>query len=133
MNGASASAGVGTGAGAGGEAPLVYKAWKGNNVSGMPLSPLSSPLRLSSSPSSFVAGVVWICAALMSRVKLTVPFFLGIGTRLTRVCGVVGRCWDSLAELGKFVWSLLAPKIIDYSIFPHLFYDFVLGFWECRF
>lgn len=30
MNGASASAGVGTGAG--GEAPLVYKAWKGNNV-----------------------------------------------------------------------------------------------------
>jgi hypothetical protein len=35
MNGASASAGVGTGAG--GEAPLVYKAWKGNNVSGMPL------------------------------------------------------------------------------------------------
>ncbi|CAD6235201.1 unnamed protein product [Miscanthus lutarioriparius] len=32
MNGASASAGVGTGAGAGGEAPLVYKAWKGNNV-----------------------------------------------------------------------------------------------------
>jgi len=40
MNGASASAGVGTGAGAGGEAPLVYKAWKGNNVSGMPLSSL---------------------------------------------------------------------------------------------
>lgn len=32
MNGASASAGVGSGAGAGGEAPLVYKAWKGNNV-----------------------------------------------------------------------------------------------------
>lgn len=29
MNGASA--------GVGGEAPLVYKAWKGNNVSGMPL------------------------------------------------------------------------------------------------
>ena len=40
MNGASASAGVGTGAGAGGEAPLVYKAWKGNNVSGMPFSSL---------------------------------------------------------------------------------------------
>lgn len=44
MNGASASAGVGTGAGAGGEAPLVYKAWKGNNVSGMPLFSLFLPL-----------------------------------------------------------------------------------------
>jgi hypothetical protein len=36
MNGASA--------GVGGEAPLVYKAWKGNNVSGMPLLPMSLPL-----------------------------------------------------------------------------------------
>jgi hypothetical protein len=37
MNGASASAGAGAGAGAGGEGPLVYEAWKGSNVSGMPL------------------------------------------------------------------------------------------------
>jgi hypothetical protein len=85
MNEASASAGVGTGSG--GEVPLVYKAWKGNNVSGNAEchSSLSSPLHFSSSPSSFVAGVAWICAALRSRLKLTVPFFLGTGTRLTRV------------------------------------------------
>jgi hypothetical protein len=108
MNGASA--------GAGGEAPLVYKAWKGNNVSGMPLLPMSLPLCAFFFPSlsSSVAGVAWICAASWSRLELAVPFFLGTGTGLTRV---VRRCWDSLVELGKFVCSLLAPNTtVGYSI-----------------
>ena len=103
--------------GAGAEGPLVYKAWKGSNVSGTPLLSLS----LSPSPSFFGACVVWICAFLKWRLKLTVSFSLGTRTRLT--C-VVCRCSNSLVELGEFGWSLLAQKKMISQI-SHLFYDFV--------
>ena len=85
-----------------------------------PLS-ISVPLCLSPSPSFFGACVVWICAFLKWRLKLTVSFSLGTRTRLT--C-VVCRCSNSLVELGEFGWSLLAQKKMISQI-SHLFYDFV--------